>query len=33
MAMPLYLLYEISVIIAYIWFRQEQREEGAGTDD
>lgn len=33
MAMPLYLLYEVSVIIAYIWFRQEQREEAAETDD
>lgn len=33
MAMPLYLLYEISVLIAYIWFRQEQREEAAETDD
>jgi len=29
MAMPLYLLYEVSVVIAYIWFRQDQREEEA----
>ena len=33
MAMPLYLLYEISVIIAYIWFRQDQREEEADSED
>lgn len=33
MAMPLYILYEISVIIAYIWFRQEQREEAAESAD
>ena len=27
MAMPLYLLYEISVLISYVWYRREKREE------